>query len=179
MIIGERIYLRAFEPDDYRLINKWRNDPEINKYLGGNTFLVSSEREKKSIENKIFDDTKDIYFAICDIQSKKLIGYSSINNIDYRNLKAEWGGILIGDKEFLGKGFGKESAALMLRFLFDQYPINKCYAYCLEEHPITKKLFSSLGFKQDGILRKDIFKNGEFKNLLLFSILREEINGYF
>ncbi len=46
MIIGERVYLRAFEPDDYRLINKWRNDPEINKYLGGNTFLVSSEREK-------------------------------------------------------------------------------------------------------------------------------------
>jgi RimJ/RimL family protein N-acetyltransferase len=174
-----RVYLRALEIDDYVLINKWRNDPEITKYMGGNVFLVSSEREKKSIENKIFDDTKNVYFAICEKKSNRLMGYSSINNIDYRNLKAEWGGTMIGDKEYIGKGLGKEGSALMLRFLFDQYPINKCYAYCLEEHPATLKLFSSLGFQKDGILRKEVFKNGEFKNVLLFSILREEINGQF
>lgn len=173
------IYLRALEIDDYVLFNKWRNDPEIVKYLGANIFLVSKEREKKSIENKIFDDSKNVYFAICENESNKLIGYSSINNIDLRNLKAEWGGILIGDKEFHGKGLGKEASSLMLRFLFDQYPINKCYAFCLEEHPVTLKLFLSLGFQQDGILRKEVYKNGEFKNVLLFSILREEINGQF
>ena len=174
-----RVYLRALEIEDYVLINKWRNDSEITKYLGGNVYLVSSEREKKSIENKIFDDTKNVYFAICEKQSNKLIGYSSINNIDSRNLKAEWGGTLIGDKEFLGKGIGKEASAMMLRFLFDQYPINKCYAYCLEEHPATPKLFSSLGFQKDGLLRKDVFKDGEYKNVSVYSILRGEINDKF
>lgn len=179
MIAGKRVYLRAFESDDYILINKWRNDPEINHFLGGNVFLVSAEREKKSVENKIFDDSKNIYFAICDIQSNEIIGFSSINNIDMRNLKAQWGGTLIGDKEYIGKGYGKESAALMLNFLFNQYPINKCYSSCLEDHPATIKLFLALGFKQDGILRQDVFKHGEFKNLLLFSILRSEIDGKF
>lgn len=174
-----KVYLRALEIDDYVLIYKWRNDVEITKYLGCNVFLVSSEREKKSIENKIFDDTKNVYFAVCDYQSNKLIGYTSINNIDLRNLKAEWGGTLIGDKDFIGNGFGKEASKLMLRFLFDQYPIHKCYAYCLEEHPSTQKLFSSLGFKHDGILRDEVFKNGEFKNVLLFSILRDEVNDQF
>lgn len=179
MIKGKRIYLRAFEPDDYRLINKWRNDPEINHYLGGNVFLVSSEREKKSVEEKIFDDSKNIYFAICDIHTNELIGFSSINNIDMRNLKAQLGGILIGNKEYLGKGYGKESVILTLHFLFSQYPINKCFTYVLDGHPASIKLFTSIGFTQDGILRQDIFKHGEFKNLLLFSILREEINGQF
>jgi RimJ/RimL family protein N-acetyltransferase len=174
-----KIYLRALELEDYVIVNKWRSDPEITKYLGGNVFMVSSVREKKSIENKIFDDKKDIYFAICDAESNKFIGYSSINNIDLRNVKAEWGGTLIGDKDYLGKGFGKEASAIMLRFLFDQYPINKVYAYCLKEHPVTAKLFLSLGFQHDGILRKEIFKNGEFKDILIFSILREEINGQF
>ena len=37
----------------------------------------------------------------------------------------------------------------------------------------------SLGFRQDGIFRDDVFKNGEFKNILLFSILRSEIDGQF
>jgi RimJ/RimL family protein N-acetyltransferase len=173
------VYLRAIELGDYVQFNKWRNDPEISKYLGANVFLVSTEREKKSVENKIFDDSKNVYFAICENESKKLIGYSSINNIDLRNLKAEWGGTLIGERDFQGQGLGKEASALMLRFLFDHYPVNKCYAFCLEEHPITIKLFVSLGFQKDGILRKDIYKYGEFKNVLLFSILREEINGKF
>ena len=178
MIKGERIFLRALEISDYLLINEWRNNPKLNYYLGGNIFLVSSEREKKSIENKIFDDSKNIYFAICDNESNELIGYSSINDIDLRNLKALWGGTLIGEK-FLGKGYGLESAKLILNFLFDQYPVNKCYAYCLETHPATIKLFNSLGFKKDGVLREEVYKNGEFKNVLLFSILRREINDKF
>ncbi len=47
MIKGERIFLRALEISDYLLINEWRNNPKLNYYLGGNIFLVSSEREKK------------------------------------------------------------------------------------------------------------------------------------
>ena len=39
-----KVYLRALELDDYILINKWRNDPDLSKYLGGNFFFVSSER---------------------------------------------------------------------------------------------------------------------------------------
>lgn len=174
-----KVYLRALELDDYVLINKWRNDPLISKYLGGNVFFVSSERERQSVANKIQDDSKNIYLSICDTDTNQLIGYTSINNIDLRNRKAEWGGTLIGDVNFLGKGLGKVASALMLRFLFDQYPLHKCYGYCLEDHPVSAKLILSLGFTQDGILRDEIFKNGEFKNVLMFSILREEINGAF
>lgn len=175
----KRIYLRALEVDDHLLISKWRNDPEITKYLGGNVFLVSAEREKKFVENKIADDSRNIYFGICDIKTNKLIGYTSINDIDLRNLKAQWGGTLIGDKAYIGNGYGKEASALMLRFLFDQYPVNKCYGYCLEEHPSSKKMILSLGFQQDAVLRNEVYKDGEFKNVLMFSILREEINGQF
>lgn len=173
------VYLRALETDDYLLINKWRNNPKITKYLGGNFYYVSPDREKKSIEAKIFDDSKNVYLGICLSENKQLIGYVHINNLDLRNLKAEWGGTLIGEMEHLGKGYGKKASELLLRFLFDQYPINKCYAYCLTEHPQTIKLFKDLGFSKEGLLRKDIYKNGEFKDLFLYSILRDEINGHF
>jgi RimJ/RimL family protein N-acetyltransferase len=174
-----RVYLRALELEDYKPINLWRSDPEIFRYLCGNMFFVSTERERKAVEGKILNDAINVYLGICDKESNELIGYGSINNIDLRNLKAEWGGTLIGKKEYIGKGYGKEASSLLLRFLFDQYPINKCYAYCLEEHPSTRKLFSSLGFKHDGVLRDEVFKNGQFKNVLLFSILRNETNNYF
>jgi RimJ/RimL family protein N-acetyltransferase len=176
---NQRVYLRALELEDSILIHKWRQNINVTHLLSGNFFYVSLEREKKSVENKIFDDSKNIYLGICLKENNLLIGYVQINNIDLRNLKAEWGGTLIGETEYLGKGYGEEASKLLLRFLFGQYPINKCYAYCLAEHPATPKLFKKLGFTNDGILRQEIYKDGEFKDLLLFSILKSEIGDQF
>lgn len=169
-----RIYLRAFEPNDYLLIASWRHDEEVTKLLGGNHFFVSSEREKKWVEDKIFNDRDSIYLAVCLCENDRMIGYTCITHIDLRNQKAEMGGTLIGDKTLWGKGYGKEAAELRMRYLFEQYPINRNYVYCLEEHEPTVKMLTSLGYKQEGILRQDTYKNGGFKNMLLFSILRSE-----
>jgi RimJ/RimL family protein N-acetyltransferase len=169
-----RIYLRAFEPDDYRLISAWRHDDEVTNLLGGNHFFVSQAREKQWVEDKSVGDNRNIYLAICLSDDDRMVGYTSINNIDLRNQKAEWGGTIIGDKTMWGKGIAAEAARQMLKYLFYQYPIHKCYGYCLEEHKITERMLLSLGFSCDGICRDEVFKNGEFKNILLFSILRDE-----
>ncbi|MHC1738567.1 MAG: GNAT family N-acetyltransferase [Ignavibacteriaceae bacterium] len=177
--MSERLYLRALKIDDSELINTWRNNHKITDFLAGNFFYVSPEREKSSLEKKILDDSKNIYLGVCLRKDNRLIGYVQVNNIDLRNLKAEWGGTLIGDLDFWGKGYGEEASKLLLRFLFNEYPINKCYAYCLEEHPTTEKLFIKLGFKKDGKLRQEVFKKGVFKNLVIYSLLRSEIDGQF
>lgn len=169
-----RIFLRALEPEDHVLISSWRQDDEISKLYGGNYFFVSTYRDKNWVLEKINDDRTNIYLAICLKEDKRMIGITSINNIDLRNQKAEWGGTTIGDKTLWGKGYAGEAAKLMLSFLFEQYPIHKCYGYCLEEHTVTQKLFKSVGMSLDGIIRDDVFKNGEFKSKMLFSILRSE-----
>ncbi|MDD2228142.1 MAG: GNAT family protein [Candidatus Cloacimonetes bacterium] len=169
-----RIYLRALEPEDYTITIKWRNDEEITKALGGNHFFVSQAREKIWVEDKSLNDGYNIYLAICLREDGKMIGFTSINNIDCRNLKAEWGGTIIGEKDFWGKGYATEAAKLMLDYLFEQYPMHKCYGYCLEDHKITEKMLLSLGFTLDGLVRDDVYKDGEFKSKLLFSILKEE-----
>lgn len=176
-----RLYLRAFEPEDYKLINEWRIDEDIYKLLGGNHNFVSSVREKQWVDQKMVDDNNNIYLAICLKEEKRMIGYTCIKNIDLRNLKAELG-YIIGDKTKWGKGFATEAEKITLKYLFHQYPIHKCYAYCLQEHIVSIKLLKSLGFKQDGILRDEVYKDGEFKSFLVFSILREEfeeaLKGY-
>jgi len=169
-----RIYLRAFEPEDSILINQWRNDEEISRSLGGNHYFVSLAREKVWVQNKSIDDNQGVYLSICLKDNCKMIGYISLVNIDLRNSKAEIGGWIIGDKSLWNKGYAKESVSLLMQYAFSQYPINKCSSYCLEEHSISIKTHASLGFRQDGILRAEVYKNGEFKNLLVFSILRSE-----
>lgn len=169
-----RIYLRAFEPEDYKLISLWRQDEDILHRLSGNHYFVSTEREKQWVLDKALNDARNIYLAICMKDDHNMAGYTSINNIDLRNLKAEWGGTIIGDKQMWGKGIATEAAKMMLHYIFNQYPIHKCYGQCLEEHTVTIKMLLNLGFTQEGMKRDDVFKNGKFKSILQFSMLRDE-----
>lgn len=41
-----RIYLRAFEPDDYKTTIKWRNNPLITNKLGGYFICFASTRKE-------------------------------------------------------------------------------------------------------------------------------------
>ena len=171
-----RIYLRAFELSDYELISLWRHDCEILSLMSGNHYFVSAERDKKWVEQKISDDRTEIYLGICLKENDCMIGYTSINNLDLRNQKAEWGGTTIGHKDLWGKGYATEAAQLMLTYLFKEYPINKCQGRCLEEHLVTNKMLESLGFTKDGSFRDEVYKNGSFHSIALYSILKSEIN---
>lgn len=168
------IYLRSLEVADGPLIYKWRMDPEITDLLSGPSFFASREKEQRWVEDKVSNTTGQLYLAICLRETDAMIGYTSLNNIDFRNRKTEWGGTIIGEKQFWGKGIAKAAASLMLRYVFEELGMNRCYAYCLEEHEVTRRLFKSLRFSQEGILRDDVFKKGVFHNSLLFSLLRSE-----
>lgn len=169
-----RIYLRALEPEDYTITIKWRNDEEITKALSGNRFFVSQAREKQWVLTKSTDESEGIYLAICLKESDLCIGFLSLVNIDLRNRKADIGGWIIGDKELWNQGYSKEAVRLLIDYAFNEYPINKLTSSCLEEHEISRKTHISLGFSFDGVLRNDVYKDGEFKSILLFSILKEE-----
>ena len=49
--------------------------------------------------------------------------------------------------------------------------------FCLWIFKTTIKLNSSVGFIKEGVLRNSVFKNNEFRNELVMSILKEEFNG--
>ena len=169
-----RINLRALEPDDYILISQWHNDNEITKNLCGNHFFVSAARDKLWTEQRSTDESKGIYLAVCLVSSGEMIGYVSILNIDLRNQKLDIGGWLIGQKKLWNQGYSKETVELLLQYIFNEFPINKCSSYCLEDHTISVKTHLSMGFNRDGVLREDVFKNGMFKNIIIFSMLRSE-----
>jgi RimJ/RimL family protein N-acetyltransferase len=168
-----RVFLRAFEIEDFKLINQWRSDPEVTKLLGGNVFFVSSEREKKWIEEKIYGDATSLYLAICLVENKRMIGYLSITSIDFRNQKAEIG-IIIGQKDLWNLGYAREALRLGLEYLFTQMNMQRVYAYVLREHETSLRLFDRAGFTREGILRRNIFKNNHFQDMVLLSILRDE-----
>ncbi|WP_028585077.1 GNAT family N-acetyltransferase [Desulfogranum mediterraneum] len=169
-----RVYLRAFELDDYRILNKWRNDNDIYKYTGGNKYYISSEYDKRWVEEKIFDNKNNNYFGICLKDNNELIGYLSINSIDFRNRKAVWGGLVIGKKELWNIGYATEAAFIMLDYAFNELGLHSLSAVWLDLHKASIRMGEKVGFKKEGILRDRVYKSGKFFSQLSMSILRED-----
>ena len=169
-----RVYLRAFELEDYKKINEWRRDKEITAQTSGNVLFISSEREKKWIEDKIFNDESELYLAICLRESDEMIGYLGIININWRNRNAEWGGIIIGGKDLWSQGYATEAARLMLEHVFFELGLHRFYGFWLEENAASIRMGEKLGFKREGTLRDSVFKNNRFHNQVLLSLLKKE-----
>lgn len=168
------IYFRALEIEDATLINNLRKIEEMENLIGGAKRFVSLEREKEWVKSLILsDDPTRMYLAVCTKVNNEFIGYTSISNIDYRNGSCFWSGIKLL-KEYSGKGLGKETALLILKYVFEEMRMERCTGEALEEHTVIIHLLESIGFKKEGLMRNYNYKNGSYKNTWLFSMLRNE-----
>jgi ribosomal-protein-alanine N-acetyltransferase len=169
-----RVFLRALEPEDFELIYRWHHDEKMTSQLSGNVYFISKARERKWTEEKSLDDQKSLYLGICLSELGEMIGYLSMSDIDLRNRKAEWTGLVIGKEELWSKGYGTEAAALMLEYGFGQMNLHRIYGYCLEEHASSIRMFEKLGFKKEGVLRDSVFRTHKYRNQILLSLLQDE-----
>jgi [ribosomal protein S5]-alanine N-acetyltransferase len=177
-----KVYLRAFEQEDSIKINKWRNDDEVQSLTGGNKYFVSLAKEKKWVDELIFDNSKNIYLAICLKETSEMVGYTGIRDIDWRNRKVEWTALVIGDRECRSKGYATEATLLLLDYVFLELGIHRLTGYSLKSNKSSLKLFEKLGFKQDGVLRESVFKSNSYHDNIVFSLLKyeyEEIKNRF
>ena len=172
---SNKIFLRSFEIEDHILINQWRNDPEMQKLVSGNFRYVSLEMEKEWVRQKMMNNTKEVYLAVClNDNSRRMIGYTSVNDIDYVNRSARGGGVVIGDKQYRDGEVRHEVGVLIRELVFDHLNMNRFTAACLAEHKTSRIMIEAYGFQLEGIKRQAVYKNGNYHDQLMFSLLREE-----
>lgn len=172
--MSKRIYLRALELEDYKVSIKWRQDNSIWKMLGGTKYFVSSEYEKKWVADAVFN-SKDIKLAVCLISTGEYIGnvYLTDINMIHRTASSH---ILIGNKNYWGKGYASEALKELLEFGFYERGLRRVQALVLEENIASIKMFTKCGYVREGLLRESVFKDGEFKNQVLMSILAKDFS---
>jgi diamine N-acetyltransferase len=174
MLSGNQIRLRGVEETDIEKFVSWLNDPEVTENLLIYWPLTMTQ------EKKWFDDLskrepaeQPLAIEIETAGGWELIGNSSLQKIDWLNRSAE-AGIFIGNKSYWGKGFGTEAMKLLLQFGFNRLNLNRIYLHVFDTNPRAMRSYEKAGFKLEGRLREDIFKNGAYIDVLMMSILRSE-----
>ena len=164
------VRLRALRMTDLGMINIFHNDEEINALTGGRKRFVSAEYDEQWLKDKMLNNENQVY---CGIAIDSLIGYTSLNNIDLVNRHADWGGIII-QQAMRGKGYGTQAALQMLKYGFHELGLEKISGQWLMQNMVSITMAKMIGFVQEGILRRDRFKNNQWYDMLIMSLLKEE-----
>lgn len=145
-LTGNRIILKKFT---IREINK----KYMDWFSGKNSHLKYSQHNKKKYNRNTllkycvqFDNSRNFFLAIFDLK-KKLIGTITVY-IDKKKIGNL--GILIGDKNYLSKGYALESISLIIRYLFRKKTVNSIIMDTKKENLKMINLMKNLNMKKIG-----------------------------
>lgn len=173
---GSAIYLREVrESDVTEDYYNWINDSEVNQYLETRYF----PRSKSNILNfvKALDGSKDeILLAICDKASDKYIGNIKLGPINWVHRYADIS-LLIGDKDYWGKGLATEAIHLVTGFAFNTLNLHKLKAGCYADNAGSKKAFEKVGFVKEGHLKNMWIVNRGYQDWIILGLCAEDYQG--
>ncbi|MEK4251868.1 GNAT family N-acetyltransferase [Paenibacillus sp. FSL W7-1287] len=173
-LIGDRIALREYRISDLDSISQWVNDPEITNTLSDVFLYPHSRNESETYLNVIMEgksSTKS--FVIAEKDSLEYIGQIDLFNLDWKNRFAVMA-IVIGKKEYLGKGYGSEAIRVLQKFAFEELNLNRIELDVYDYNARAYKCYLKCGFKEEGRMRQKLFKNGRYRDVIRMAILKEE-----
>jgi RimJ/RimL family protein N-acetyltransferase len=172
-LVGKKCYLRGIELSDLKgNYFQWFNDQETTRFMKNGSFPNSEARMKDFFERMTISD-KDIVLAIVDKSNNYHIGNIGLHNIDWFYRKAELG-IIIGERSYHGKGFAVEAVRLLLEHAFSRLNLHKIYLRTEEENLSAIRAFEKSGFKKEGLIRQECFREGKFTNSVYMGCLADE-----
>jgi UDP-4-amino-4,6-dideoxy-N-acetyl-beta-L-altrosamine N-acetyltransferase len=172
MIKGNFVYLVKPQREDMPKLLEWRNDPNSRKYFREYR-ETNLEDQINWYDNVMMKDNTWHHFIVKPIDDPtKNIGIVLLNHIHPIYRSGEFG-ITLGDPEYRNKGYGKDMLLTLIKYGFEQLNLNRIWCEVYSNNN-SIHLYRKIGFKDEGILRQTVFKDGEYLDSYILGMLKNE-----
>lgn len=170
MLEGQRIRLRAFEAGDLDAEHAFVNDYDtLLDMMGGIPFPSSISDEQQWLGQQTSYTRGEYQFAIEDGEGY-LVGRCGVTRLDWKNRVAELA-IMIG-APYRRRGYGQEAMELLCDFCFQEMNLHKLKVSVLAVNEAAVRCYERCGFVREGVLREEIFRRGEYRDVVMLARLR-------
>jgi len=171
-IRGKSVLLRAIEKDDLELLHKWSNDPEINYLLGGWHFPSGMQDQEKWYAGLNLNSLNQ-RFAI-DTPDTGCIGMANLVNINWKDRNA-FHGMLLGDKDIRGKGYGVDTIFTVMKFAFEELGLERLDGSMIEYNTASIHVYTNkCGWKIEGKKKNYYFRKNRYWDMIVVGITKED-----
>jgi len=176
MIVGGRVRLRPIEQDDLPRFVEWFSDPEVRRYLLVYLpfSLAQEERWFENLQGRL-ERQEDVLLGI-ETTDGVLIGNIGLHSINWKNRNAELG-IVIGEKAYWDQGYGTDAIRTLLGLAFREMNLHRVFLRVDDDNARGIRCYEKIGFRREGTLREVEFKEGEYHDQYMMSILESEFEA--
>lgn len=151
-LYGQKVILREKQLEDASNDYAWATDRELTRLDAAETYQMPFSAYLVAYHEGISDLDKK-QFAI-ETLSGEHIGNCVCYNFDKVSKEAELG-ILIGDRESWGKGYGTDAVKTLMLYIFNDLEMKRIFLHTLEWNIRAQECFERCGFTPCGrIVRK-------------------------
>ena len=141
------------------------------------SFPVTTESFEKFRSSFNDENYNRDFLEVYHLPTGKHVGHFELKDINLQNRTGTLAHIILGDREFRGKGFGQEICFLMADYGFN---IRNLYRLSISVHCCNHRAVAAYikgGFVVEGTIRDVIEHNGKRYSLYQMSLLRPEWEG--
>ena len=152
------IKLRDFSENDISSIARFANNANVSNYLTSSMpYPYTTEDAKWWVE--IGSKEGEVFKAI-DLNGECVGSIGVHRGITEHKFSGEIGFWLA--EEYWGQGYTTEAVSKMTSYIFNETDIVRLYARVFSPNKASMLVLEKCGYVLEGILKKEIFKNGEF-----------------
>ncbi|AFG36582.1 GNAT family N-acetyltransferase [Spirochaeta africana] len=167
---GERVYLSPIDIDDAPKYTAWLNDLEIARGLTVASKSIALANERDFLKEL----SKKHVYGIVDAATDTLIGNCALESIDQLNQSAEIG-IVIGEPDYLGRGYGTDAMRTLVRYGFDYLNLHNIYLKVFGFNERAVRCYEKVGFRLIGRQREALLQRGTRWDLIYMDIIPSDL----
>lgn len=173
---GKLVHLAEDDPEVLgRAFSRWSRNSEYRRLLDSEP---PSQWSAKNIQDWFEKDLEraspdSYFFTIHTNETDQLIGFVALRGVLWNQGDA-WVGIGIGEPEYWGKGYGTDAMRLALRYAFMELNLERVTLSVFADNPRAIHSYEKAGFRQEGVERQVVRRDGKIGDVLYMGILRRE-----
>ena len=174
MLKGEKVILRPMRREYLEKYQEYLNEVDL--------LLLSSDEPPMPMEMERlaarFDEhikrprSEFLWFAI-EVQGGKFIGQCILHHFDQAARTCELG-ITIGDRDYMGRGYGRDAVSLLTKYAFRLLNMRKVWLATNGTNERAQKSFAASGFVEEARLRNHIWLDGRYDDLVYMAAFRDD-----
>jgi RimJ/RimL family protein N-acetyltransferase len=167
-----QVTFRPVMEDDLSWLASLMNDPAAIGPYEWHGWSDPQGLRKSWAESGLLDDDSGVLIVL---HSTDRVGVVDWHKVQTGRAVKNWA-IGIGlAPEFRGRGYGSAAQQLLVRYLFAHTPVNRVEATTEITNVAEQRALEKAGFTREGVLRGASFRQGRYRDYVIYSVLRDEV----
>jgi [ribosomal protein S5]-alanine N-acetyltransferase len=172
-VTADLVELRPHTPASLEPLLRWKNDVEIQRLSDGETHTFTRDEVAVRLERWMRPSDDIVHLAIGLAGRLEPIGFLHLALIERAHRRCRLG-IVIGEKDMWGRGYGHQAVSQAVDYAFDVLDLDRITAEVFADNTRSMRLLEGVGFVRDGIMRESIHRDGQRVDELILGLLRRE-----